>query len=237
VNVSIGDCDCGCKHILPNDGQGLTYSKKYFVNEWNGKTWMRKEVAEGESVVVFKDGEKDYAEYRVVNGELVDVASMVYDDVMENITPIVANLETEIQTLDAKIDAEIERSTTKDNEIETSVNSITERLTEDEAKINKNIQDIEDLNANITEIGTTLEALDAELEEEKQARADADNAINEHITSLQETVDTLSETVGTVDGQTIVDGSYDKDNGTLTLNRKNGENNITVQFNFNFGTF
>ena len=37
--------------------------------------------------------------------------------------------------------------------------------------------------------------------------------------------------------KTIVDGSYDKDNGTLTLNRKNGENNITVQFNFNFGTF
>ena len=93
------------------------------------------------------------------------------------------------------------------------------------------------MSANITEIGTTLEALDAELEEEKQTRADADNAINEHITSLQETVDTLSETVGTIDGQTIVDGSYDKDNGTLTLNRKNGENNITVQFNFNFGTF
>lgn len=237
INISIGDCDCGCKHILPNDGQGLTYSKKYFVNEWNGKTWMRKEVAEGESVVVFKDGEKDYAEYRVVNGELVDVASMVYDDVMENITPIVTNLETEIQTLDAKIDAEIERSTTKDNEIETSVNSITERLTEDEAKIDKNIQDIEDLSANITEIGTTLEALDTELEEEKQIREQADNAINENISSLQETVDTLSETVGTVDGQTIVDGSYDKDNGTLTLNRKNGENNITVQFNFNFGTF
>ena len=110
-------------------------------------------------------------------------------------------------------------------------------ITEDEAKIDKNIQDIEDLSANITEIGTTLEALDAELEEEKQTRADADNAINERITSLHETVDNISGIVTTVDGQTIVGGSYDKDNGTLTLNRKNDENNITVQFNFNFGTF
>ena len=75
------------------------------------------------------------------------------------------------------------------------------------------------------------------MEEEKQTRADADNAINERITSLQETVDNISGTVTTVDGQTIVGGSYDKDNGTLTLNRKNDENNITVQFNFNFGTF
>ena len=186
VNISIGDCGCGCKHILPNDGQGMEYVKKYFINEWTGKEWLKKELLDGESVVVIEEGNKNsndkldkaYTEYRNVNGELVDVASIIYNNVITTITPKIKDIETNIENLNEKIDNEIERSATKDAELEGAINVL-------EEKIEKNIQDIHELNEHLAQtdanIATVNENLVTAINTINQNVADGFNTINSAI--------------------------------------------------------
>ena len=186
VNISLGDCGCGCKHILPNDGQGMEYIKKYFINEWTGKKWLKKELLDGESVVVIEEGNKDsndkldkaYTEYRNVNGELVDVASLIYNNVITTIDPKIKDIEANIENLNEKIDNEIERSATKDAELEGAINVL-------EEKIEKNIQDIHELNEHLAQtdanIATVNENLVTAINTINQNVADGFNTINSAI--------------------------------------------------------
>ena len=143
VNIGLIDCECNChcKYVLPNDGQDMKFIKKYFTNEWNGKEWIKKELADGESVVVINelvsqqetcndhchcdDNEPvyktNYIEYRVVNGELVDVARLIYDNVMEDIQPKLDEITANVEDLSERLESEITRSTTKDAELEAAI--------------------------------------------------------------------------------------------------------------------
>ena len=224
VNMSIGDCGCGCKHILPNDGQGMEYVKKYFINEWTGKEWLKKELLDGESVVVIEEGNKNsndkldkaYTEYRNVNGELVDVASLIYNNVITTITPKIKDIEANIENLNEKIDNEIERSTIKDTELEGAINVLDE-------KVEKNIQDIQELNEHLTQtdaniatvnenLVTAVNTINAAIEAERQIRAEKDteleNAINKEkedrisdVQALQEEDVRINEKIDVLDAK------------------------------------
>lgn len=202
VNISIGDCGCNCncgaKYILPNDGQGMEYSKKYFVNEWNGKKWLRKEVADGESVVVKTDGmNKIYEEYRVVDGELKNVATMIYDKVIENIGDDIADITGRVDELNEKIDGEIERSTVKDAELESAINLIDERVTAAEGTIEEHTAAIAGINEHLVQtdaaiaavdekLDNAVEELNAAIEEEKTARETKDEELETAINTERE---------------------------------------------------
>ena len=68
--------------------------KKYYIDEWNGFKWLRNEFKEGDSVVVkiTTDGKKNI-EYRLVEGELKSVPAMVEKTVVDEITPIITDME------------------------------------------------------------------------------------------------------------------------------------------------
>lgn len=213
VNISVGDCGCGCKHILPNDGQGMEYSKKYFINEWTGKEWLRKEVLDGESVVVIEEGKKSchdklnktYTEYRVVKGELVDVASLIFNNVVDTYNPIIKEINDAIEDTNKKIDEEIERSTNIDKELQEQINDLKtvdveelkNRMTEAENKIEKNIEDISDLNSHLertdASIATVNENLVTAINTINQNVADGFNAINQNVTQGFETINNAIE--------------------------------------------
>lgn len=265
INISIGDCGCGCKHILPNDGQGMEYTKKYFINEWTGKEWLRKELLDGESVVVIEE-EKTYTEYRNVDGELVNVASLIYDDVITTITPKIDIIETNIENLEEKINNEIERSTTKDDELEGTISTVNENLVTAVNNINQNVANgFNTINENMAQgFNTINEAIEAE----RQIRANKDTElentinilqeedvkINEKIISLEEKIDNSEQVLNNkieqektereakdaeIEAQLLTqEGTeFDKNSGILTVKSKGGTNDIQVQFNFNFGTF
>jgi len=274
VNISINDCDCGCKYVLPNGGEGLEYTKRYFINEWNGREWIRKEVLDGESVVVIEaddnpDDElnKDYTEYRVVNQELVDVADLIYNNVIAHITPTIESIEEHITNLEEKVDAEIERSTTKDAELdakdaelENSINGLSERMTAAEGQIAVNTQDIVEIKERLDHTDADIQALnekiDAEIERSTAKDAELDEKIDAEIersttkdaeldakdAELDAKIDAEIERSTTkdaeLDAETLVNAEFNKDTGVLTLSKK-GESvePISAQFNFNFGTF
>ena len=230
VNISLADCgcDCCCKYVLPNDGQGMEYSKKYFINEWTGKDWLRKELADGESVVVINEvvtveetdtpttdngchchnghschnDEKEptyntnYTEYRVVKGELVDVARLIYDNVMTVVQPQLDELHTSVEDLSEKLETEITRSTQKDAEHDNEIHILQDRMdaaeeniqtlrTDLDAEITRSTQKDAELEQAIADEAAAREAKDTELEqaiaEEAAAREAKDAELEQAI--------------------------------------------------------
>ena len=201
VNLCMGDCECscgcGCQYVLPNNGEGMEFTKKYFINEWTGRKWLRNELKDGESVVVVENDPNNYTEYRVVNGELVDVASLIYDKVIETLTPIKDELENEIQDLTERLNNEIERSTNKDNEHDEAINGIDTRLETVEEKVQENTNNIQTLtehleqtDANLTtlreDFTNAVEEINTAIEEEKTIRAEKDAQLEEAINAEQQ---------------------------------------------------
>jgi hypothetical protein len=207
VNIALPECGCDCcvKYVLPNDGEGMEFTKKYFVNEWTGKEWLRKEVEDGESVVVINqvvtqattdttnDDDchcnhdnchcnddyveptyiSDYSEYRVVNGELVDVAKLIFDKVMSQIQPQIDAINGELEVLSESLEQEKEERQAKDAELEQAIADETAAREAKDAELEERIAAQEQALADET---AAREAKDAELEEriaaQEQALAD-----------------------------------------------------------------
>ena len=290
VNIGLIDCecDCHCKYVLPNDGQDMNFIKKYFTNEWNGKEWIKKELADGESVVVINelvsqqetcndhchchcdDNEPvyktNYIEYRVVNGELVDVARLIYDNVMEDIQPKLDEITANVEDLSERLESEINRSATKDAELEAAIQMESEAREAKDAELEQAIaaeasaresvdnQLWEGLNgetARAQEVesqlwqginGETARAQEVEgqlwdaINTEAAAREAKDSELEERIAAEEQT---RAEKDTELEGMMLTqEGTeFDSESGILTLKSKEGTNDIQVQFYSNFGTF
>ena len=234
MNIAFKECgcDCSCNQVLPNAGQGIEFNKHYFTNEWNGFAWIRKELHDGESVVVKKNtyneqaGEvnKDYTEYRVVNGELVDVAGMIYERVISKVSEDINNINIELDNLNDKLDAEIERSTAKDAEHDAAIEATNEAL---QAEIERSTaKDAEH---------------DAAIEELQQANQDIQDSLQrleDKDTEIEEEIDQLRQDMEDIEGKLLSEETaFDPQTGILTLKSNDGTNDIDVQFAFNFGVF
>lgn len=215
VNISISNCDCGCNYILPNDGEGMEYTKRFFTNEWNGQEWIRKEVLEGETVVVIKDGDKNHVEYCVINGELVSIEKKLYDEIYGQIEPQIKDIQKSIDIIDGEIEETNKKIEIVNNNLVTSINEINKNVAEGFDNINKNMAD---------GFTTINEAVDVE-------RKRIDN-LDERVTNVEHDAYTATNLVHIQEGSL-----YDKEKGILTLKSKGGENDINIQFDFNFGTF
>lgn len=183
--------------IAPNNGIGLTFSKKFFVNEWNGKRWLKNELKNGDSIVFIKaPNGGNNVEYRVINGTLANVAEAIYDDVIITIRPeldnlkgmivneiirakeaerqLQSNIDTETaravfaeQQLQRNIDAETARAQTAEEQLQTNINVETERAKAAEEQLQANI-DAETSERN--EADEQLQKnIDAEAERAKEA--------------------------------------------------------------------
>ena len=94
--------------MLPNNGQGLTYTRHYFINEWNGFKWVRNEMKQGDTVTVAKAPKgKQMVEYRVIGNDLVSVNEMIYNDVIADVQPIIDNLEEKLTDRIEKVEESV----------------------------------------------------------------------------------------------------------------------------------
>ena len=155
--------------VAPNNGIGLTTTKKYFINEWNGCRWLKKELRNGDSIVIENapNGE-NFDEYRVVNNELVSVSEMVYDEVIETVRP-------ELDNLKGMIAAETARAKEAEKQLQSNLDTETARAVFAEQKLQ---EQVDTLNAN----------LQTETEERKQADEAEAQRVNSMINQLNENV-------------------------------------------------
>ena len=160
--------------VAPNNGIGLTYTKKFFINEWNGCRWMKNELKEGDSIVFLKapNGENNI-EYRVISGTLVNCAELVYDDVIATVRP-------ELDNIKGMIGNEINRAKEAEEKLQQNIDAETARAIFAEKQLQRNIDN------------------------EEAARIQADSILNEKIVAeterataaeekLQANIDTVQE--------------------------------------------
>ena len=175
------------KPVEPNLGVGLTYTDKYFINEWDGFKWIKNELREGESVVIFNalNGGTNI-EYRIIDGALVNVSDAVYQDIMTVIKPTldkikddililfnrVSNIETNVSGLTVSLNAEIQRSIEADKALDSKIDAETERSIEADKALDGKID-------NETERAIEAEKnLDNKIDEEINRSVEADKALD-----------------------------------------------------------
>lgn len=176
--------------VLPNNGMGITLTKKYFLNEWDGKKWLKNELQEGESVVIINAPNGNLnVEYRLVKGDLIAVPTTIYNDVISNVTPILDDLKDQINQettraiakeneIDKNLSAEIQRSTEKDNELE-------QKITDEAAAHDA---DIADLKNRFDSTDETIKHINDTLSEFGEETKKAFDQINEVLTTSINTI-------------------------------------------------
>lgn len=184
-------CNCGCR-LNPNDGQNLSSTTHYYVNEWDGKRWKRNELKDGESVVVIKspDGKKN-VEYRVIGEDFVDITSITYNDVINDV-------QERLDGITEKIEDEINRSTNKDDEFDNIVNNelrpdirknathitvVNDNLVTAVDTINKSIKTVND---NLVD---AINTINGGIATEIQERKDADKVLEDSIANIEKTIE------------------------------------------------
>ena len=216
--------------IEPNNGEGITYCKRYFINEWNGFGWEKKQMHEGDSIVLFKglDGEHNI-EYRIMNGVLYSEAKTIYDKIMEEIQPEIDRIDAEIDELQDIVgsgftDDEGNRITITDK-VEEIDNIVGTGFTDENGEIititDKLAQEIEDRVAADEQLRSDLDKEIAErIEGDKLLREALDEEIRqreEADTLLQEEIDVIEANVGLSEDGTYVptDGNYTSEATTV----------------------
>lgn len=209
VNISLGDA---CYNpLVPNNGQGLTFTKRFYINEWDGKRWQRHELREGEQIVL-RNGFDGYhsATYMVVRGKLVNLikhtVDLVYASIKKNLDDTNKKLDDEITRsteADARHDQAITAIEERLNGHDAADNALTERVTalesglektnESLAGLHQTTKDFADetskaigiLNENLV---NAINTINAGIEAERQIRTEADTALDAKIDKLAETV-------------------------------------------------
>lgn len=228
TSPSCKGCHCGCNcmndNLDPTPNPNDILIKKYYIDEWNGFKWLRNEFKEGDSVVVkiTPDGKKDI-EYRLVEGELKSVPAMVEKTVVDEITPIITDMEnrftealnqektnrenadTELQN---QITAEVQRATDKDVYLETTLGNFGKETAKAFETLN---------NALVTSVNNINTALQTEAETRSAADEELQRKIDENGQNLINAVAEIKEEITRLDG---VDGEIKEALATETQERK-----------------
>ena len=177
--------------LAPNNGEGLTTSKRVFINEWKGNQWIRTELKEGEGVVVVNDTQR-CTEYRVINGEFVNTNNIISENVVEILQPFVEGLENKIeQEASDRIAAdEVLEQKLSDKINETAVN-INQTMADFGAETKKAFDIINDVLT--TSINTINGGIAAEAQTRQSADEELKNVISQEVADRQ-AADTALET-------------------------------------------
>lgn len=120
--------------VTPNNGMGVTSTKKYIINEWDGFNWKRKELVEGDSLVLINGiAGRPNEEYRVIDGVLVSITETIYQTIKEMVKEDVSQLQDQL-------DKEIERSTEQDAKHDTEIAELNEKNVATNEKLTSEIE-------------------------------------------------------------------------------------------------
>lgn len=160
------------KPVEPNGGLGVTYRKVYYINEWDGFNWIRKELREGDKITLINglDGAKNI-EYQIINGTLVSTAQIVYDRVMMQVTPEIERIDESIEGIKDRLDS-----------VEDKVNSLENESGKLREELEQEVQDRYDADCAIWD----------NLKKEISVREEADKLLKDLITnesSIREQID------------------------------------------------
>jgi hypothetical protein len=252
-------CEDHC--VLPSSGDSEMHLKKvYYVNEFNGCSWDRKALVEGDVIVVNSgiNGDAENSEYVVVtdadgNQALKNTDDLVYNRLMNTVSSItdslsgaITSINSEIEALSGANDVEKVERIAADSALTDDIEAIKKA-----AGLDSEGNYVSDSADTILSASTSLADADKKLSDEAKA---LDKRINSEMTIFGSLFETVANSVTAISGavddekaraisaetaidsQLIVNGNYDLSGGTLTLGTKNADTpNIIIQWDSNYG--
>lgn len=133
----------------PNMGEDIGSKDVYFILDWDGKDWVRKQMEEGESVVIVNsfDGRKGIS-YRIVDGQLFCESDLIRNEIVESLQPniggvvqesvneIFRNVEENNNAMHAALDSEVIRATESEEALKQRIEELEARVAALEGMIN-----------------------------------------------------------------------------------------------------
>lgn len=183
--------------MLPNNGQNLTYTRHYFINEWDGFRWVRNEMKQGDTVTVEKAPKaKKLVEYRVVGDDLVSVNDMIYNDVMKDVSIIIDDTKTElnnrIDTVEQKVDIETNERCKADEKLQTSIEALDEKID----KTNEDLAaEVANREAEDKKLSDRIDTTDANLLHTNQVLKDFSDETNNAFVQINNVIKTSVDTI------------------------------------------
>ena len=223
--------------VLPNNGDISSNKKVYYINEWNGFDWVKKELMEGDSLVIkFGPDNERNAEYRLINGQLINIKKDIISNVENKYDSAIDEINGRLDVLEGEV-----------SDIKDSIADINDKLVEND-KFHQYLD--ERIDAEIKareEVDTQMwEAINNEV----SARTDVDNqlwdAVNGIISSDEDVHKELWDAINNEiersveqdkrllakEGSTFVCAE-----GILTLKADDPKNDIIIEWDGNYGTF
>ena len=136
------------------------YEIVYYINEWDGKEWHKKQMSEGDSIVLL-DGGKDESgntiynhEWRIYSGEtepmLIDTADALKEEFQKEIDAINNRIDEEIsarteaiEDLQEQINEEASARTAADEDLQEQIDEEVDRAKSVEAELHQRIDDLQ----------------------------------------------------------------------------------------------
>ena len=265
-------CNFACANaslnpMLPNNGQSLTYTRHYFINEWNGFKWVRNEMKQGDTVTVADAPKgKKMVEYRVIGDEFVSQNETVYNDVMEEVSKDLAKLDEKFtektELIEKSVEVETEERKAEDENLHKTIDTHVENIKNAINTVNENVKtSIDTINNNISVIVGQInqsimnetdarinadDALQSKLEDEAKKREEVDTDLQTQITTeveerknaVEDEAKKREEKDDKIEGKTLTDvGTEFDSNDGILTLMRENGKNIQVQFTFNFGEF
>lgn len=234
VNFACGNASL--KPMLPNNGQGITYTRHYFINEWDGFKWVRNELKQGESVVVAKATKgKEMIEYRLIGNDFVSVNEIIYKDVIEDVDETIEKVTKEIydkiETVEKSVEAETDERKSADDKLQASIDALEEKTDKTNENLNHTNQVLKDFSDETNKafgiindvIKQSVDTINQSITNETDARINADKEINDNLEEIR--------------GMLLTSDGTEFANGKLMLKSKAGTNDIEVPLSFDFGDF
>ena len=132
----------------------------YYINEWDGKEWHKKQMSEGDSIVLL-DGGKDESgntiynhEWRIYSGEtgpmLIDTADALKEEFQKEIDAINDRIDEEIsarteaiEDLQEQINEEVSARTAADEDLQEQIDEEVDRAKSAETELHQRIDDLQ----------------------------------------------------------------------------------------------
>ena len=163
--------------------------EKFYINDWDGTKWVKHELREGESVVMFEHNGVRMHEWRLVNGEFIDTSDIIKNEFSKELAELdsyIKILAGKLNSTDERISQEIGDRISGDEllqkNLETEIKSLKET---DEILFEKINGAYEKLSQENADRISGDELLQKNLETEIAARIDADAAITLKIDSIE----------------------------------------------------
>lgn len=110
----------------------------FIINEWDGEKWIKRQMLDGQSIVIRNFGDEHYHEYMVYSEDgihflLKDTVEIIEEEFQEELDEIISG-QTKLRE---DLDAEIERATTNEDKIQANVDAEEARAISAETQLNE----------------------------------------------------------------------------------------------------